>query len=198
MGFETFVSDVVATVIGGVLLAMLFFLLKERAFPLPDINGRWFFELRTKRTEYGPYQGMVLRYLAFLWRQGSQVHGTIEKLHEISSTGERSFVGVNRTRGSVTGCVEKNYSAPDRIVLHIVEEGTARQSSHLQELVMGTTGCMTGTFLWTVAEQSGDVTWQRTAHQVVPVPADVSTNVDAGAVSGPGEIALSGKDVPTT
>lgn len=161
MSFDSFASDILATVVGGALLAMLFFFLKEQAFPLPDLSGKWHFELKIAQTEYGPYQGMVVRYLAFLWREGSAIHGSVEKVQEISSAGEVSYVGSNRTRGNVTGWIEKNYTAPDRIVLHIVEEGHKRESSHLHELATLAAGTMTGTFVWTAAEGSGAVSWRR-------------------------------------
>ena len=103
--------------------ALLFFLAKEKWFPLPSIGGRSYFEARTMETAYTPYTGMVLQFVAMLWREGHTVGGTVEKIYEQSSTGERSFVGQDRTRGVVDGYVEKNYLGRDRLVLHIVEDG---------------------------------------------------------------------------
>ncbi len=161
MSFETFVSDVVATLLGGVVLALLFFWAREKLFPLPQITGRWYFELRTINTSYAPYTNMILRYIAMLWREGSHVEGTVEKIYENSSTGERSYVGVNRTRGIIKGYIEKNYFGKDRLFLHVIEEGHGRESTNFYELSADFDQTMTGLFSSTVADQKGDTRWQR-------------------------------------
>jgi hypothetical protein len=161
MNFSSFLSDVVATVAGGVLLAILFFWAKERLLPLPEITGRWFFEMRTEKTAYAPYAGMVLRYVAMLWREDHRIAGTVEKIYENSSTGERSFIGKNRTRGIVNGYVEKNYLASDRIFLHVIEDGHGRESTNIYDVIVQSAGRMNGSFHSMVADQDGTVIWQR-------------------------------------
>jgi len=159
-----FWAGVAATVLGGVLLAFLFFLSKEKLFRLPQITGRWYFQMNTGETAYNPYKGMVLRYVAMLWREGSRVEGTVEKIYERSSTGERSFVGDNRTRGTASGYIEKNYLGPDRLYLHVVEDGHGRESSNFYELVSFSDSSMSGTFFSMVADQAGTVKWQRVSY----------------------------------
>lgn len=63
MQFDSFWSDVFATIVGGALLALLFFYLKEKLFALPDLNGRWYFEITTEESANNPYKGMVLHYV---------------------------------------------------------------------------------------------------------------------------------------
>ena len=161
MNFDSFLSDVVATLLGGVVLAALFFWLREKVVPLPKITGRWYFEMHTVHTAYNPYRGMILRYVAMLWREGSRVEGTVEKIHEISSTGTRDYVGTDRTRGRVEGYIEKNYFSKDRLFLHIVEDGHGRESTNFFELVVDSEEAMKGKFSSMVANQDGTVTWQR-------------------------------------
>ena len=153
--------NVATTVIGGVILASLFFLTRERIYPLPDVAGRWVFEMHTKNTCYNPYKGMTLTYAAMLWRQGPIVQGTVEKTNENSSTGEREFVGQNRIRGRVDGYIEKNYFSKDRLFLHIVEDGDVRESTHFHDLTCKSKEMMSGTFFSTVAEQDGEVVWKK-------------------------------------
>ena len=86
MHFDTFWSDLIATITGGIVLAALFFWFRERVFPLPKITGRWYFEMRTLNTSYRPYENMVLRYVAMVWCEGSRIEGTVEKIFENSST----------------------------------------------------------------------------------------------------------------
>lgn len=159
--FEALGANFLATLLGGILLALLFFWARERLFPLPDITGRWYFEMRTISTAYKPYDGMVLRYIAMLWREGYRVKGTVEKIYEDSSTGRRSFVGKNRTRGRVEGYVQKNYLAKDRVFLHVVEAGHGRESTNFFDLLVQSREKMEGRFDSMVADQSGNVVWKR-------------------------------------
>ena len=135
--------------------------MKEKLCPLPDIVGRWNFEMQTENTSYRPFQEMILGYVAMLWREGHVVHGTVEKIHEKSSTGEREYVGKDRTRGEIRGYIDKNYLGKDRVFLHIIEAGERRDSTYFHELTFGSKGCMIGTFASTVAEQDGAVLWRR-------------------------------------
>ena len=158
---EPFVINVVSTVIGGLVLALFFFLMKEKFCPLPNVVGRWHFEMQTESTSYRPYEGMTLGYVAVLWREGHVVHGTLEKIHERSSAGERDYVGKDRTRGEVRGYIDKNYLGKDRLFLHIIEAGEKRESTCFHELTFGSKDRMVGEFSSTVAEQGGAVAWRR-------------------------------------
>lgn len=161
MKFETFWSDVAATILGGSILTLLFFWFKEKIFPLPEVTGRWYFEMHTVNVTYKPYENMILRYVAMLWREGNIIKGTVEKIHENSSTGEREFIGKNRTRGEVEGYIEKNYFTKDRLFLHVIEDGHGRESTHFYELIIQSDEVMSGTFNSMVADQDGTVSWQR-------------------------------------
>ena len=155
------VVNITSTVAGGAILAFLFFLVREKLCPIPPIAGRWYVEMHTKNTSYKPYEGMILKYEAMLWREGNVIQGTVEKTHENSSAGELEFIGKNRTRGRVDGYIEKNYLSKDRLSLHIVEDGHGRTSTHFHALVCNSKKCMTGTFVSMVAAQDGEAVWQR-------------------------------------
>lgn len=156
-----FLYSLFATVIGGGVLAVFFFWFREKSFPLPKVTGRWFFEMRTVNSAYNPYKGMILRYVAMLWREGNRIEGTVEKIYENSSTGERDYEAKNRTRGVVEGFVKKNYFSKDRVVLHVIEDGHGRESTNFYDLTVNTDEQMVGSFSSMVANQDGEVTWQR-------------------------------------
>lgn len=156
-----FMYSLLATVIGGGTLAFLFFWIREKIFPLPQITGRWFFDMHTLNSAYNPYKGMTLRYIAMLWREGSRIEGTVEKIYENSSTGEREYVAKNRTRGVVQGYVQKNYFSKDRVVLHVIEEGHGRESTNFHDLIVKSGDEMAGSFSSMIANQDGEVKWQR-------------------------------------
>ena len=161
LNFDSIISDILATIIGGVILALLFFWIREKFFPLPDFSGRWYFQIETVGTSYRPYEGMIIRYMAMLWREGNRVQGTVEKIYENSSTGERDFVGENRTRGIVEGYLEKNYFSKDRMILHIIEDGHGRESTYFYELTIQKKEKMDGKFTSMVANQDGTIICQR-------------------------------------
>ena len=158
-------EGVLATVIGGAILSLLFFWVKEKVFPIPRITGRWFFEMKTTETSYNPYKDMILQYEAIVWLEGKKIEGTVEKIYENSSTGERKYIEKNRTRGKISGYVEKNYLAKDLIYLHIVENGHGREYTTFFELIDPKKNQMTGKFTSTAADQSGTVKWQREPFQ---------------------------------
>lgn len=160
MSFASFWADLLATVVGGIALATLFFLAKEKLFPPPKLTGRWYLEQTTTTTAYNPFAGMILRYVVMLWREGNRVEGTAEKIYESSSTGERTFSGEKRTRATVTGYVEKKYFEKDRIYLHVVEDGHGRESTTFYEIAADRADTFQGNFSSMVADQSGTVKWQ--------------------------------------
>lgn len=161
MDFISFIPDILATVIGGIILAVIFFWSRENLFSIPEMTGKWYFQIKTVQTAYRPYEGMVLRYVAILYREGNKVEGTVEKIYENSTTGEREFVGENRTRGSVVGYIEKNYFSNDKVFLHVVENGHGRESTNFYKLLVLPNGEMKGEFSSMVADQEGITEWRR-------------------------------------
>ena len=161
MNFETFVPDILATVVGGIILTSLFFFAREKLFPLPNITGKWYMQMNTINTSYNPYQNMILRYVVMIWTEGNRVQGTVEKFYENSITGERTFEGQNRVRGTIKGYIEKKYIGTSNIFLHIIENGLLRESTHFYTLTENSTKKLNGTFSSTIANQEGTVFFQR-------------------------------------
>lgn len=161
MNFDSFWADIIATLVGGIGLTFLFFIAREKLFPIPDIAGRWYLEMVTVNTEYNPYKNMVLRYVIIIWREGNILKGSAEKIYENSSTGEREYIGQNRTRATIEGYLEKNYLGKDRIYLHAVEDGHGRESTNFYDLLVKSEAEMIGVFNSMVANQDGTVTCQR-------------------------------------
>ena len=155
-------SNIVQGVIGGMVLALLFFVAREVWFPLPSVDGRWTVETHTTKTAYGPYQDMRVRYIALIWREGPVIKGTMEKVSEITtSRGTVPYIGEERTRGEIEGYIHKLYFSKDRVAFHIVEGGSERESTTLHDVTVADKDRMVGTFIATAADSEGDVVWQR-------------------------------------
>jgi hypothetical protein len=162
MNFNSFWSDVIATVVGGMILTFLFFLLREKLFGYKDLDGSWVYDQTTHTSEYNPYKGMKVRFLVLMARDGSRVYGSAEKIYEITSDGtEREYIGKNRIRAELSGHIEKRYFSRDRISIHIVENGERRESSTFHILECKNKNLLEGRFSSTIANQIGVVTWSR-------------------------------------
>ncbi|MCD1631560.1 MULTISPECIES: hypothetical protein [Marinobacter] len=162
MDFYAFLIATSATVAGGAILALVIFIIKEIICPIPNINGRWYFQKTTLKTAYNPYKNMVLRYEVMLWVEGATVRGSAEKFYEDAQNRTREYVGEHRTRAKVGGFIQKNYLRKDRVFIHIIENGESRESTTFHELKFNTKKKMQGQFYSMVAKQSGEVQWQRT------------------------------------
>ncbi|MDN3447782.1 hypothetical protein QL886_09050 [Psychrobacter sp. APC 3281] len=161
MEFSSFLADILATIVGGISLTCLFFVTKEKIFPIPDITGRWYIEVTTINSAYRPYDNMVLRYVIMIWREGNILKGSAEKIYENSLNGEQEYVGIHRTRALLEGYFEKNYLSRDKVCLHAVEKGHGRESTNFYELIVNSKLEMTGKFQSMVADQDGTVRCQK-------------------------------------
>ena len=162
MAVIDFLYEIIVTVVSGGVLAILFFWVREQWFSLPEIEGRWFIELKTTTTDYNPFKDMILIYEAMLWREGNLIKGTAEKIHENSEKKQGDYIGEHRTRSQVDGYIEKRYFGTDRIFLHVVEQGHGRESTTFYTLVFKSRlKKMSGTFVSMVAASSGKVDVRR-------------------------------------
>lgn len=103
-----------------------------------------------------------LHYVAFLSKGETRLEGTIEKIFESSVNGDRSFVGAQRARGTLTGTIEQRLFGSDVVSLQIVESGHGRESSNFHTLRVTSKDLMSGRFVSMVADQAGSAIWQRT------------------------------------
>ncbi len=101
-------ANALGTVIGGLLLTVLYFALAQKLLRLPRLSGAWVLESAVSQTKYNPFKGMVLRYKILLLQDGTRLHGTAEKVYEKSDK-VRVFTGVNRTTATIDGTVQKAY-----------------------------------------------------------------------------------------
>ncbi|MCC5904112.1 MAG: hypothetical protein JJT87_19545 [Halomonas sp.] len=175
---ESFSSGLFATFLGGSLLALFLFWVREKIVPRPEINGRWFFQIKTVNSAYNPYKDMTLTYVVMMGHEGGRIYGTTEKIYENSVNKNGPFVGEERVRGEIRGYIEKKYFGKDRVNLHIVEKGRKRDSTQFHTLKVkkkyihrDETNAlnlkfrkeylMSGDFTSTVSDQDGNSKWQR-------------------------------------
>lgn len=154
---------IVSTVVGGIILAFVFFALRDLIFSIPDLSGVWRFESETIATSFNTYRGMKLTYLVLVWQEGPSVYGSGEKVSENLDGKIRTYTGSDRSRIAIRGYLTKGYLSRSRVMLHLDEQSSSRQSSTMQSLHLEHKGRMHGTFASTIANSSGRVLWTRGA-----------------------------------
>ena len=155
-----FFWNVASAIVSGV-AHPAFFSLREHLFPIPDVTGTWHIETCMTQTTFNPYKGMTLRYTAMILREGARIKGTAEKVYEHSSTGEREYVGMERTRAVIVGHIENIPMGDDNVSLHVVEDGHGRESTYFYSLALKKDGSMRGHFYSMAANSEGVAVWQR-------------------------------------
>jgi hypothetical protein len=153
---------VLATLTGGCLLALTFFIFKERIFKPTNLDGTWVYTQETHMTEYNQFEGMLINYLSLLACEGNNIYGSSEKINDITSSGKkREYIGKYRTLTKITGHIEKRYLSKDRIFIHISEFGEQRESSTVHSLEKINENTLKGSFSSTIANQQGTAVWIR-------------------------------------
>ncbi len=159
---EKIFLNILSGVISGIVLAAIFFFVREKIFSLPTLSGKWKFRSKTTRTTYNTFQDMELEWVALLCCEGPKIKGTAEKVHEESLKGERSYSAKARTRAELSGYIEKRIFSRDIVQLHIIEHGSERDSTTVHKMsVENKGGRMHGCFSSTAADSEGEVTWQK-------------------------------------
>jgi hypothetical protein len=135
---------------------------RKTVHAVPNLDGSWIYEQITKESAFNPYIGMKLRYLALLRVNGKEITGTAEKIWEYSyNGGEREYVGKHRSTATISGHINKKIFGPDKIVIHLNENGHGRPYStqHIMQVV--NINLLEGRFASTAANQVGICQWIR-------------------------------------
>lgn len=149
------------SVIGGLILALLFLAASDFAFKPPDLNGRWRIAMVTDRSSYTNYIGMVVLFEVMLHQNGNQLEGTAEKVAEISRGDLHVYDYSKRVRIELAGSIDRNYLSRDTINLHWMERGRIRESSSFLHITRFNDSYMRGSFESTISNGSGRSEWAR-------------------------------------
>ena len=153
--------QIIANLISGVLIALIFFLLSDYIFKVPNLTGYWNFTTKTVQSSLKTYEGMILNYTALIWMEGKIIYGTAEKINEYTKAkGFIEHTGEKRTKVKISGYVLKKYLSRDRIIIHLEESGEIRESSAIH-LLKFENKSLKGNFIATAADSEGTVEWNK-------------------------------------
>jgi hypothetical protein len=127
---QQYYPNFAGTVTGGLLLSLLFFIFREWLFDVPHLTGIWECQLKTTKTSYRPYEGMLLWYRVTIVQDGSQVVGFGELDREESAAGARRCEGSARRSVEVSGRIDKNITKADSVRIVWSEDGLERRFSN--------------------------------------------------------------------
>ena len=75
-------SEVLATVVGGVFLSLMFFVFSDFIHTTPNLSGRWYFVNETESTSYKKFNGLKVTYTVLMMQEGNKLYGTGEKIKD--------------------------------------------------------------------------------------------------------------------
>lgn len=133
--------------------ALIIFAFKEYIKKPKDFSGTFFIKTTTTKSEYNPYVDMMVFHTVNLVSDGITISGYSEKTGEITKKGDIEYIGKNRSPGTVTGRIERNYLRPSTLHLIIKEKGQLRDYSISIKIPIKCR--MQGTFYATAADSSG-------------------------------------------
>lgn len=158
-------QDVLSNVIGGVIFAILLFIVKEYLFKTEILNGEWTSKITTTQTSHEPYMNLSIEYRIHLLQMGNQISGRGEKIRDINPDGSDHHVypTAMRTEIEITGYYERYYLKPSKLFLLIKEHGRIRvtSSSHDLSIPFFNKKNLVGKFVSTAANSRGDSTWNK-------------------------------------
>lgn len=156
-----FTLDILATIIGGVLLSIMFFIFSDFIHKTPNLSGRWYFVNETQSTSYSKFKGLKVYYTVLLMQEGNKIYGTGEKIKDELNGNINKYTGKTRVHIEVSGYLKNNFLTKDTLNIHYTEKGKSRPSSTLHNLIRFDNKLMGGKFYSTIADSEGKVSWTR-------------------------------------
>ena len=147
---------ILETVVGGLFLTFILFILNEFVFRKANLTGEWKLEIIVVESSYNPYKNLVIVYNIHLLQKGYDLNGTGEKVEEIDKTG-KSFVYDNNKRivTRMDGFYERKFLRSSKVFLNVVEIGLERETRATYILEFEDRKNLKGAFTWTAANKKG-------------------------------------------
>jgi hypothetical protein len=157
------VVNVVGTIIGGLLLALILFLLNEYVFTKVNLTGEWKTITKILETPHTPFKDLKIEYKIHLIQKGYEISGSGEKVKEIFPDGrENVFLREKRILIDIDGFFERKYFGTSKVYLNINEEGRKRETRATYILELNHENSLKGVFISTAADASGEISMDKT------------------------------------
>ena len=155
-------TEVCATVVGGLLLAIVLFAINEYVIGLPNISGEWKAEINIRNTSYNPFRDLKINYTIHLLQKGLNIKGYGEKIMDVHPSGNQTvFETEKRVLIDIEGYFYRRYLGASTVTLQIKEFGTKRKTISTYQLKFRNDRLLVGKFVSTAANSQGEVVIQR-------------------------------------
>lgn len=150
--------NILATIIGGLVLTLILFVLNEYIFTKNNLTGEWRTVIKIEKASYKPFENLTVEYKIHILQKGYELSGSGEKIKDIKTDGKETvFLREKRVLITVDGYFERKYFDKSRIYLNINEEGRKRKTRATYFLTLNDNNSLQGSFISTAADASGQV-----------------------------------------
>jgi len=150
--------NIVGTIVGGLLLTFLLFILNEYCFPKKNLTGEWDAMIKIEKTSHTAFENLKIIYKIHLLQKGYELSGSGEKIKDILPDGnETEFLREKRVVIVVDGYYERKFFSKSAVYLNLNEEGRKRETRATYFLSIKNEKKLKGTFISTAADASGKI-----------------------------------------
>lgn len=154
---EIFINTI-ATIVGGLILTLIFFLLNEFVFVKRNFSGVWILKMKILDSSRDPYKGLLIEFHVVLIQKGNNISGTGEKIRETNADNQTlEYERDKRVTIEVDGYYDRHFLKRSHVNLHIREFGRQRESRTFEDLVVFSSKKMKGVFYSTAADAKGEI-----------------------------------------
>ncbi len=153
-------QDIFNPIIAGIILALLFFLIRDHINKKTNLSGKWKMYETTLGSDYNPFLGMKLVSTINILHSEKNILGSGEKISETTlKSGEKIYTPEERTKYSIQGNYEWKLLRKDVIKLIYQHKNTkGRDVASFIHLKKMKKGRLEGWFISEAANSSGTVT----------------------------------------
>lgn len=155
-----------ANILAAIVVAFIFFLLKDVFFKFPEFNGRYYLKLIVKETDYNPYREMEMHFLMYFSSSNGELIGGGERIYEDSSYGMKvehviHYSGSSKIPIDVSGRIIKRIFGNDTLNVFCKASSKARVSSMVisfdipMSCERSDPEVFEGKFSWSVSNKTG-------------------------------------------
>lgn len=184
--------SILSNILSAFIAALIFFLLKEKIFNPPLLNGKFYLKLNVESSERNPFIDMELHFIIHLSSDNNKIIGGGEKVYEDAPNATDGaqiihYKGDSKTPMHIEGSIIKNIFSNDEINLLCKVEAKSRKSTmsinlkHPLSFFKEEPFQMNGTFTWSASDKSGKAVLSREKYkqkeQLIPVKYNDSTEI---------------------
>jgi hypothetical protein len=162
MSTEEILTNIIGTVLGGIIFTIILFLTKEHILPKKNITGEWKSITLVQNSNHQNFKNLSIEFKIHLLQRGEEIIGSGEKIKDSYSDGTfKEYDAKERPTLEIIGYYEKQYLKKSRVYLNIVEKGSIRESRTTYKLIVKSAKKLEGTFQSTVSNSIGSISMEK-------------------------------------